>query len=362
MNFIKSIFRKKDEPIKSYSDFWNWFQKNEKVFFEIVKNHNNIEKGFFNKLSPKLEELKEGFFFLTGMYNNETAELIITVDGNIKNVVFAEELIASAPKIEQWRFTALKPSSNINDTAIKMADYTFNSENIYFYDNELNEYPDEIDITIIHNDLNQENRTTIINGTYIFIENYLGELDFINNIDKITIIGKPEAQKELVPITKLKDFLIWRQKEFIEKYEGVRYNTENDNYIALEAELENGNKLLAVINDELLNWNNKASHPWIAIFKLKYNGKNNNGMPNDNDYKTLNEIEEEIMQELKDFDGYLNIGRETANGEREIYFACKDFRQTSKVFFNTQQKYSMKFQIDYHIYKDKYWQSFKRYN
>lgn len=361
MNFIKSIFRKKDEPIKSYSDFWNWFQKNEKDFFEIVKNHNNIEKGFFNKLSPKLEELKEGFYFLTGMYNKETAELIITVDGNIKNVVFAEELIASAPKIERWRFTALKPSSDINDTGIKMAGYTFNSENIYFYANEHNQYPDEIDITIIHNDLNQENRTTIINGTYIFIDNYLGELDFINNIDNITIIGKQEAQKELVPITKLKDFLIWRQKEFIEKYEGVRYDTENDNYIALEAELESGNKLFAVINNELLNWNNKASHPWIAVFMLKYNA-NNNGMPNDNDYKTLNEVEEEIIQELKDFDGYLNIGRETADGEREIYFACKDFRKPSKIFFKTQQKYSMNFEIDYNIYKDKYWQSFKRYN
>lgn len=362
MNFIKNIFHKKDESIKTYTDFWNWFQKNEKVFFETVKSNTNIEKRFFDKLSEKLEELKEGFYFVAGMYNNETAELVITVDGNIKNIVFAEELIASAPKLDRWKFTALKSPSNIKDVNIKMAGYNFNSENIYFYDNELNAYPDEIDITVIHTDLNTENRTAIINGTYIFIENYLGEIDFINNIDKITIISKEEAQKELVPITKLKDFLIWRQKEFIEKYEGVRYNTENDNYIALEAELESGNKLFAIINEELLNWNNKASHPWIAIFTLKYDGKNNNGMPNNDDYKTLNEIEEEIMLELKDFDGYLNIGRETADGEREIYFACKDFRKPSKVFYKTQQKYSTNFQIDYQIYKDKYWQSFKRYD
>ncbi len=85
-------------------------------------------------------------------------------------------------------------------------------------------------------------------------------------------------------------------------------------------------------------------------------------MPNDADYKVLDKIEEEIMQELKDIDGYLNIGRQTAKGEREIYFACKDFRKPSKVFFKIQQTYSGSFEIEYDTYKDKYWQLFEKFN
>ena len=150
--------------------------------------------------------------------------------------------------------------------------------------------------------------------------------------------------------------------EFIEKYEGVRYDTENDSCSTLEAEFESGNKLFAIINTDLLNWDSKASHPWISVLTLKYDGSNNNGMPNDNDYKLLDKIQDEIMEELKDVDGYLNIGRQTAKEEREIYFACKDFRKPSKVFFKTQQKYSGNFEIEYDIYKDKYWQSFERFN
>ena len=50
-----------------------------------------------------------------------------------------------------------------------------------------------------------------------------------------------------------------------------------------------------------------------------------------------------------------------SSGEREIYFACKDFRKPSKVFFKTQKENSEKFEIDYDIYKDKYWQSFERF-
>lgn len=361
MNIFKNIFGKKKESIKTYEDFWSWFQKNEKDFFEVVKNHRNIEKNFLNKISPKLEELKDGFYFLSGMYNTDTAELIITADGITKNIVFIEELVSHSPNLKHWKFTALKPANDIKNMNIEMAGYQFNSENISFYSNEFIDFPDEIDITIVHNDLNEKNKSEVGNGTYIFLDNYLGELDFLNTIDNLTIVGKHETENKLIPIEKLKDFLTWRQKEFIEKYEGVRYNTENDEYSILEAKLNNGNALIAVVNTELLNWDRKASHPWISKITFKFDGSKNNGMPNSSEYEKLGNIEEEIMKELKDFDGYLNIGRETADGERELYFACKDFRKPSKVFFKIQQNYSNIFEIEYDIFKDKYWQCFDRY-
>jgi hypothetical protein len=361
MNIFKNIFGKKTESIKTYEDFWAWFEKNEKNFFEVVKNNRNIEKDFFNKISPKLDELKDGFYCLSGMYSTDTAELILTADGNTKNIVFIEELIGHAPNLERWKFTALKPATDIKSFNIEMAGYQFNAKNISFYSNEFPDFPDKIDITIVHNDLNEKNKSEVGNGTYIFLDNYLGELDLLSNVDNLSIVGKQETQNELIPIEKLKEFLTWRQKEFIEKYEGVRYETENDEYSVLKAELTSGNTLIAVVNVELLNWDRKASHPWISLLRLKFDGTKNNGMPNENDYKKLNDIEEEIMQELKDFDGYLNIGRETANGEREIYFACKDFRKPSKVFFKINQNYSNIFEIEYDIFKDKYWQYFDRY-
>lgn len=362
MSFLKNIFDKKDKPIKSYTDFWDWFLKNAKDFSKIVNSRNEIEKEFFDKLSPKLGELKEGYLFLAGMYDDNTVELVLTADGNTKNIVFVEELVNCAPNIDGWKITAHKPAMNIENVNITMAGFEFSQKNINFYANEFKDYPDEIDITIVHDDLTEENKNQIINGTYIFLDNYLGELDFVNNIDTLKTVGKFEAEKELIPISKLKDFLIWRQKEFIEKYKGIRYDTENDGHSTFDAELESGSKLFTVINTDLLNWDRKASHPWVAIMTLKYDGSKSNGMPNENDYKLLDKIQDELMTELKDIDGYLNIGRQTASGEREIYFSCTDFRKPSKIFFETQQNYLGNFQIDYDIYKDKYWQSFQRFN
>lgn len=360
MAFLKNIFGKKEEPVKSYSDFWNWFQKNEKDFFKAVKQRNNIEKDFFDKLSQKLGELKDGFFYLAGMYDDDTVELVITAEGIIKNIVFVEELVDSAPSMPGWKFTALKPALD-KGMNIEMEGYKFNKDNLFFYANQQAEYPDEIDITIVHNDINEENKAIITNGTCIFLDNYIGELNFVTTIDNLLVVGKQQAQKELIPIEKLKDFLIWRKKEFVEKYDGVMLDTENANHSILEAELESGNVLIATVNTDILNWDKKASHPWIATVEIKYDGKNNNGMPDQRTSELLYEIEDEIMKDLKDFDGYLNIGRQTAEGVREIYFACKDFRKPSKVLHEIQGNYEGEIDIAYEIYIDKYWQSFNRF-
>ncbi len=154
----------------------------------------------------------------------------------------------------------------------------------------------------------------------------------------------------------------WRQKEFIEKYEGVRHCIDNDEHLILEAQHESGHALIAAINTNLLEWDSKASHPWILSVEIPYDGSNNKGMPEDDTYKLLDEIEDRILVELKDFEGYLKIGRQTAENVREIYFACKDFRKPAKVVHNIQRNYSEKVDISYDIYKDKYWQSFNRFN
>lgn len=360
MGFIKNLLNRKDEPMKSYNDFWNWFAKNERTFYNAVKKGQNIETDFFDKLSVKLGQLKDGFFFLTGMMDDNRAELVLTADGTINNIVFVEELVAAAPEISGWKFTALKPALDIENVSIHMANHVFDSETLSFYSNDHREYPDEIDITIVHRDFTEDNRSSIVNGTLIFLDNYLGELKSVTTIDSVDVIGKEDAKKELIPIGKLKDFLTWREKEFIEKYEGILRDTDNAEFSILEAELENGNKLIATINTDILNWENKASHPWLVHIEIPYDGLGNNGMPMKETYQFLDDIENGILEDLKDYEGYLNIGRQTADNVREIYFACRDFRKPSKVLHQLTID-NPDVAITYDIYKDKYWRSLDKF-
>jgi hypothetical protein len=124
---------------------------------------------------------------------------------------------------------------------------------------------------------------------------------------------------------------------------------------------EGGNPIIAVINTTLLTWDRQASHPWIAILTIEYDDRGNNGFPNAADSELINAIQVDITNELVDRNGYLNVGRQTSNNQREVYFACKDFRKPSKVFDQIQRTHDRRFKISYDIYKDKYWQTFQRF-
>ena len=168
-------------------------------------------------------------------------------------------------------------------------------------------------------------------------------------------VEAPQEGQELIPIEKLQGYLLWRQKEFVEKYEGVRYGTEEDSYSSVEAEDENGMPVFAIINQDLMNWDAKASHPWMMIVEIKFDGAADDGMPDDATNDLMNEFEDEILKQLPDVDGYLNIGRETYNSTRVIYFACKEFRRSSKTIATLINNSSDKLEISYDIFKDKYW-------
>ncbi len=361
MSFLKKIFSTgKEKEVKTNEDFWNWFLDHEKAFFNCIQSRNNIEPDFLDKIMPKLQGLNTQFYCLAGMYNDTTAELIVTAEGNLKSFVFVEALIAAAPALPNWKFTALKPAVDSFDMEIKMGNFIFNKEKIKFYATEYDEYPDEIDITLVHDDYSEVNKNEITNGSYIFLDNTLGEMNFATLIDHFKV-AENLTQQELIPLHKLKDFLLWREKEFIEKYDAERYDTANDNYTILQAEDENGLPLIALVNQALLNWEAKVSHPWMLVVDTKYDGSHNNGLPPAEIYELMNQFEDELTELLPDSKGYLNLGRETYNGLKTIFVACKEFRTASSITANLIKNYSSKLNITYDIYKDKYWRTMNKF-
>lgn len=353
---------KSKKTTATYSDFWNWFQKQEKKFHKVIEGRDDIEDGFFAKISPKLKQIHDGIFFVAGMYDDDTAELILTAEGTIANIYLVEELIAAAPALDGWRFTALKPAMETADFEISMGDYVFNKNNISFYSTEDDNYPDEINIVLVYENFKASEKRSLSNGVFIFIDNLIGELNFFSIIDSLDVTSPSKAKEKLIPIEKLKDYLIWRQKEFVEKYDGVRHDTEEDEYVGLEGELEDGTALIAVVNTDLLQWDAKASHPWMTVVSILYDGSENGGMPNNEVFETAEDFEDEVFEQLKDADGYLNLGRQTGSNAREIYIACKDFRKPPKVLAEIVRKYEGKLDINFEIYKDKYWRTMNRFS
>lgn len=366
MNLLKKLKtfiggKEKEKPVVTYADFWNWFSKRAQTFHNVVKAGQDFESGFFSLLMPKLNELRDGYFFLCGMMNETTAELIFTAEGRVENIVFVEDLVAAAPAIPGWKFTASKPASSIENTAIKMNDVTYSRDNLFFYANERPHVPDQINITIILTDFTGELKNEIKTGVYIFLENYLGELNTVSLLDVVNVSGKDDSGQELIPIEKLKSYLEWRQKEFVEKYEGMRRSDAGDDmYATFSGEFDN-KPFVMVINRTILDWDGKASHPWMLEVHLKYNGTQNRGLPSHEITAQMEIIEDDLTAQLPDLEGFLYVGRETGDNVRKLFLACKDFRKSSRMCDVMKKKYKDKMEIDWFMYKDKYWQSFDKF-
>ncbi|MDI9879132.1 DUF695 domain-containing protein [Flectobacillus longus] len=361
MSIIKRFFQKKSAPNNPYQEFWNWFSENEKKFFEIVKDGEKIDEAFFAILSPRLEQLHKGIFFLSGMYDEDIAELILTADGIVKNIVFIEELIEAAPALPNWKITALKQAVDMEDWQIGIEDLIINSPSLSFFPDEYPQYPDEIAITIVYQDYSTEEHGTIVSGIYMFLDNLLGELNAGVQLDQIKIQGPDTSHPDLIPISKLPAYLNWREKEFIEKYESTEIPDDDIPLTTLQATGENEMPLIATINMPLLNWDAKPSFPWVLRLELQYNGQQNDGLPNESDFEILNELEDTLLDNLLDSGLCLYTGRQVGSNVCEFYFTCKNFREPSKKVYELTPEIEQNFKFEYFIYRDKYWRSFEHF-
>lgn len=358
MNWLKNLTKKKEVHISSNSEFWEWFSDLQQAFYKVIQSNKNVERDFINPFSSAIKQLNPSFYFLAGMLDDNTAELIITADGNFQVIPYVEDLIESAPELANWMFTAHKTPGK-STISINMSGHQFNSDTLSFSINEHEEYPDEIDLSIIYKNYNDKEQNEIANGCFIFLDNYLGEIRSISTIDKVEVIGPKDIKREVVEMEKLEDYLIWREKEFVEKYDGIRYDTEKDEYSSLEAQTNEGLPLVAIINSTLLNWDKKASHPWMLWIYIDYDGKSSNGMPDEKTFQLMNGFDDQLLKLLIDSEGYLNIGRETGNNNRTIFYACKDFRLPVRILDKMKTE-NDSLNIQYEIFKDKYWMSLNK--
>lgn len=358
--FIARIFGKKEEaPIKTNAEFWAWFKKHHKAFYKTVAKGENVEEAFFTQLGPKLDSLRPGYWFLCGMYDEHTAELIITADSFVKNIVFAEELVATAPALKGWRFTALKPPHDVENCRVSMDGYKFNRETLRFYPIEDPLCPDEINIVIVHDDYTADNADDIIRGSYIFLEHYLGELNSITSIDSLDFKAPADVKEELIDIERLKSYLVWREKEFVEKYEGQFPDGVEDGVSVMQADLGEGEIAIATVNTHLLEWEGKVAYPWFLRVTVAYDPAGN--MPDELTNDILNVFEDHLIERLKATDGCLWLAHETCRGTRDIYFACREFRKPSKIMWLIEQEFPYAYDFAFDIFKDKYWRTLQHF-
>jgi len=111
------MFALKQEP--EAADFWGWFDDNEALLAEMAVK---LDELTMVEIEPVLDELAleihyvdDRLFAELDVAEDGSPVLLITADGDREALLVARELVAVAPELNDWVFTALREREVLSD-------------------------------------------------------------------------------------------------------------------------------------------------------------------------------------------------------------------------------------------------------
>jgi hypothetical protein len=336
--------------------FWKWFSDNQHRYQQIEQLDGDDAHELVNEVVEELKKYDPWFKALMGKYDDTTSELIVTADGDIALFVKVEELIDKAPAIAGWKFTAHKPPLGFDEISIEMFGKTFDDETMRFYPITDDAYPDMVSVIFTHSAYNSNEADDFETGGSIYVQNAMGELNTAIQLDHYEIGPEPDDKSLLIPVTKLNDYLNWREKEFIEKYDHAGIEFPEDTYATIEGEDQDGNVMLAIVVSSLEEWPYRPVFCWWVGVQMEYK-EAENGLPDQETLTALQDIEEKLTDLLTAQQYVVYVATKTFKGCRTAHFYAKNYKTPSSLlhpFLKTLDAPGI--QLGFFIEKDKYWQ------
>lgn len=344
-------------PIRT---FWGWFLLNESKFVKRLQLDREQTPEVLDEILGQVQLYHPSVYGLMGFCDDGKLEFVFTADGVVKNIVFIEDLLAEAPKLDHWLFTCLKPQYGSYDFSINYYDFIFDKDRLKFFSKIDDRYPDEICITLTHPDYTkEEDYNVILNGSLIFLDNCLGELNTACRIDYFDLVAEGDVDgKDLIPIEKLESYLVWREKEYLQKYEEVSFEIPKENYALLEGSQED-TPVIAVVNQGWADWPYKPIFSWLIRVSIKFEG-NAEGLPNKEQLETIQTLEDKVIDGIDPAKTCV-VGRVTSANTSTIYLYANEYKDCSRTIFGILNTFDTEMEIDYFMSKDKYWAAVERF-
>jgi hypothetical protein len=203
--------------IKSISTFWNWFQDNNQNIKNIHNETPKAQKHLFFWLKKHLHNYCKEVDFVIAFPKRPTdkATLIITANGNPEYFKQVEDLIAKAPRLRTWIFTAfIQPKEDMDrimdglDNPYVFKDITIKTSDIMFLPLNCDESGNKFDIRIYLKNYNiLGNTKTWKEAVYIIMQELFGERYLYQRINLIQLAQWPNNNNDLIHLYDLQYYL-----------------------------------------------------------------------------------------------------------------------------------------------------------
>ncbi|MGY5353171.1 hypothetical protein ACXGQW_11560 [Wenyingzhuangia sp. IMCC45533] len=181
--------------------FWNWFSKNHKKIYLGIENDDEKEK-IYDAISSKLKRIEPDLTFeLSPKLNDNTRELTISAEGDIKHFSTVRNLVKKAPKLKNWKFNALKQRANNKRFKAEYDKFKREYGDIYFRykDGKYGEIGLELNIR------NYNGKVATQEATFHLIDILISEYDHTHAIEWVDwVVLKEQEVEYLEPFINLR--------------------------------------------------------------------------------------------------------------------------------------------------------------
>lgn len=191
----------------SPSSFWTWFRD-----FADRLSTDGVPESLHDELLSQLHCHDKRLFFLI-CTNASPCELIISAEGNREAFPSAESLVAAAPKLDGWKFIALKPPMGF-DFRHTDGPISLDVSKLWFKPTKSSADSSALGIVVAFPDADFVLENQSIDTAFTILESAIGERSCTYDIAHVAVDDLPKAPEEngYLKLTQLPDYIAFHKR------------------------------------------------------------------------------------------------------------------------------------------------------
>jgi hypothetical protein len=197
---------------KLIDEFWDWFLAH-RSDFDTLKDPN---MPFWNAAVAQLKSLDGHLWFELSSNVDGTREFIITAEGHHEAFPIVEAIAAQAPKVQGWKFIALKPPMGF-EFVTNYEGIPFDPNVMWFLPLKRGSNRHDLGLRIGVPNLSPANKRQAENAVLIILDTALGERVAALDIGYVEVAVLPESPRSegYLELKKLPSYIEWHKRKLL---------------------------------------------------------------------------------------------------------------------------------------------------